>query len=126
MSFFDDHDPFEDIVNQFFGGNNIRRRPVRKLRESEEESSEFIEEKNNVYFITELPGYNEEDIEIKLKDDFMVITAKTNKESQNQDYMAQKHKEGITLREKIPEGIKNKDFKKTFRNGILEVTFNKK
>ncbi len=123
MSF--NNDPFEDMINQFFG-NSTRVRKSRVKREIEEEqNTQFIEEENYVYLIIELPGYTEKDINISVDDDTINVSAKT-KQVVAQDYLAQKQKEGITIEQIIPENIKTKNFKKTFRNGILEVTFEKR
>lgn len=128
MSFFDDedNDPFEDIVNSFFGRPQARnaRRVIR--RDKEEEESQSIEEEKDIYFIMELSGYKEEDIQVKVKDNSLIISARTSNDSSQKDYMASKHKEGITIQRAIPNNIKNKNFSKTFKNGVLEVVFYKK
>ncbi len=124
MSF--NNDPFEDIVNQFFGNSaRVRRSRSKRNVEEEEQNTQFIEEENYVYLIIELPGYSEKDINISIDDDTINVSAKT-KQVVAQDYLAQKQKEGITIEQIIPENIKTKNFKKTFKNGILEVTFEKR
>ncbi len=123
MSF--NNDPFEDIVNQFFGNQVRSRRRTKRAVEEEEQNTQFIEEENCVYLIIELPGYSEKDINLSVDDDTISVSAKT-KQVVAQDYLAQKQREGITIEQIIPENIKTKNFKKTFRNGILEVTFEKR
>ena len=124
MSF--NNDPFEDIVNQFFGNaTRVRRSRTKRNIEEEEQNTQFIEEEDYVYLIIELPGYSEKDINISIDDDTINVSAKT-KQVVAQDYLAQKQKEGITIEQIIPENIKTKNFKKTFKNGILEVTFEKR
>ena len=123
MSF--NNDPFEDIVNQFFGGSQRVRRPrAKRIVDEEDENTQFIEEEDYVYLIIELPGYSEKDINLSTNGDRINISAKT-KQVVGQDYIAQKQKEGITIEQIAPDNIKMKNFKKTFRNGILEVTFEK-
>lgn len=124
MGFFDD-DPFEDIVNQFFGNQRARRR-TRSQNYEEEKNSQFIEEDNYIYVIIELPGYEEKDISISVKENSLIVYAKSSEKSESQDYLAQKHKEGIKMEQQIPNNAISKKFSKTFRNGVLEVTFMKK
>ena len=123
MSF--NNDPFEDIVNQFFGNSARVRRPrAKRIVDEEDQNTQFIEEEDYVYLIIELPGYSEKDINLSTNGDRINISAKT-KQVIAQDYIAQKQKEGITIEQIAPDNIKMKNFKKTFRNGILEVTFEK-
>lgn len=124
MDFFDE-DSFEDIVNRFFGQQPGARRQNRVIREPEEDS-QFIDEKEYLYFIMELPGYEEKDIEIKVKDNIMTITAKASHYQNGNEYMIKKQKEGMTIQRTIPNKVNGKNFKKTFKNGVLEVAFSKK
>ena len=127
MSFFDDDDPFEDIVSQFFGNHpGVRKSRVRRVRDEEEQNTQFIEEDNKIYCITELPGYNEKEIQLEIRDNMLIVSARTINNSEKQSYLAQKHKEGITIQQIIPSKIKTKNFTKTFKNGVLEISFDKK
>ena len=126
MSFFED-DPFEDIVNQFFGNHaRVRRRPRSRITEDEGQNTQFIEEETYIYFIMELPGYSEKDINLSIKDNVLIISAKTSQKSDAQDYLAQKLKEGIIIQQQVPKDVGTKSLSKTFRNGVLEVTFIKR
>ncbi len=122
MSF--NNDPFEDMISQFFGQRGVRKSRAKREIE-EEQNTQFIEEEDYVYLIMELPGYSEKDITISLDEDTISVSAKA-KQIVSQEYLAQKQKEGMTIEQIIPENIKIKNFKKTFRNGILEVTFEKR
>lgn len=114
MSFFDDDnsDPFEEIVNQFFGG---KRRPIRKTRSftENEENTDTVEEKDYIYRIIEIPGYQKEDLKVEVKNDILIITIskKDRKEEMQKD---------------IPNNAIKKKFNYTYTNGILEVKFSKK
>lgn len=123
-----DNDPFEDIVKQFFGNSATvrRRRSVDRIRDEEEQNTQFIEDEEYIYFIMDLPGYAEKDIRISVKENILLVSAKASQKPETQDYLAQKHREGITTQQQIPYNIKNKNFSKTFRNGVLEITFIKK
>lgn len=135
MSAFDDdifHDPFEDIVRNFFGG----QRRIRKQRsdfiegEEEERTIDLVEDKNYIYLIFEFPGYNEKDITISVNERELNITASKSKEksgSENvQEYLKEKLYEGITIRKVLPKQVDPKNFKSVIKNGILEVIFSKK
>ncbi len=126
MSFFND-DPFEDIVNQFFGNHSgTKRRSRVRLKDDEEQNTQFIEEENYVYYIIELPGYQEKDIKVGIQENTLVVSAQAVNNSETQNYLAQKHQEGITIQQVIPAYVKTKNFSKTFKNGVLEVTFAKR
>lgn len=125
MNFEDD--PFEDIVNQFFGNSErIRRSRIKRFVDEEDQNSQFIEEDNYIYLIVELPGYSEKEISVSIKGDRIVISAKSSQRIEAQDYLEQKRREGIMIEQILPDNIKTKNFTKTFRNGVLEVTFEKR
>jgi HSP20 family molecular chaperone IbpA len=122
---FDNDDPFEDIVNQFFGNTRkVRRSRIRNI-DDEKQNTQFIEDEENIYLIIETPGYSEKDINITIQENRIKIVAKT-KQIDSQDYLTQKLKEGTFIEQILPDNIKTKNFKKTFKNGILEVMFEKR
>lgn len=112
MSFFDDTDPFEDIVNQFFGN---RRRISRgyKTQEENEENTYTIEEKDYIYIIIEVPGYQKEDIKVDANE--RVLRIKVNKKKSQEE-----------IQKEIPQRASPKKFSYTYTNGILEVKFARK
>ncbi len=104
MSF--NNDPFEDIVNQFFGNTGrVRRSRVKRITEEEEQNTQFIEDEDFVYLIIELPGYSEKDINVSVNEDRINISARA-KQIVAQDYLAQKQKEGINIEQIAPEKMK--------------------
>lgn len=113
MSFFDDNDPFEDIVNQFFGNRNARVRRNYKSKEETDESTYEIEEENYIYLIIELPGLQKEDIKIYVNEEILEIRISKNKSIEE-------------IQRKIPSNASTRKFNYTYTNGILEVKFNKK
>lgn len=113
MSFFDDNDPFEDIVNQFFGARNTRVKRNYRNREESDESTYEIEEKDCIYLIIEIPGLQKEDIKLRLNEDLLEIKIKKNNGSDE-------------IQRKIPFKASRKKFDYTYTNGILEVKFFKK
>jgi HSP20 family molecular chaperone IbpA len=128
MSFFDD-DPFEDLFRDFFAGrsNGIKQRAVIR-GEEEDRVVDFVETKDSVYLIFELPGYREEDVNISIKGrELHIKAAKKDCDVQNvQDYLSQKLCHGIFIKKVLPQFINPKRPSYTIRNGILEITFNKK
>lgn len=122
--FDDDFDEFNSVVRSFFG------EPARRSRKykSQEEDSEigFIETPEKVYLIFEMPGFSEKDILIKLKDRSIEVQAKKHHLSHVKDYLAHKLEGGIIISRTLPSSLNQKNFTHTFKNGILEVSFNKK
>lgn len=129
MSFFDDEsDPFDDIVREFFGERKPRTRSAGNVvrGEKEERIVDYIEEKDYVYFVFEIPGYSKEDIEVELNDNILEVNASKKKLENVQDYLTSKLKKGAYFKKTIPEKIKVKNFEWTFNNGILEVKLKRK
>ena len=130
MTFFDDNDPFENIVREFFGGRTSRigGDNYEEIIESEKEERviDFIQDENYIYLIFELPGYNEKDISISIKGKELEIIAKKRKMGEVQNYLIQKLNDGLFIKKNLPNFIKTKNFKHTVKNGVLEIVFVKK
>ena len=128
MNFFDDEDPFRDIVREFFGTDTAVKRFRNQVIKGEEEERviDFIEDKNKIYLIFELPGYNEKDISIIIKGKELNIKITKKSNEQIQDYLIQKLNQGGFIKKILPKFINHKKFDYTMRNGILEISFNKK
>lgn len=126
--------PFDEIVREFFGGNPNKR--IRKSRfeetdkdsEGEEESrrSDSLDLGEKIAFIFELPGYDERDLKLEVKDRTLIIEVKKKSECKMQDYLSKKLCKGESIKKTLQPYIDFKDFKYSFKNGILEVIFNKK
>ncbi len=129
MSLFDD-DPFEEIVREFFGGDQrqINRQQDFIQGEEDERNIDFIEDNNHLYLIFELFGYNEKDIIINVKgQELEIIARKDNCDTEKiQDYLIKKLCNGIAIKKILPKFVSSKNFKYTIRNGILEVIFSKR
>ncbi len=119
---------FDSIVRSFFGNNGRRQTRRVSSEKSEEEESElgFIENKDSVFLILEFPGYSEDEVEVELNDRMIEIKAKKVGGEEMQEYFKNKFKQGIFVSRKLPEFVNSKNFGHTFKNGILEVRFNKK
>lgn len=128
MSFLDDDNGFDDIVNQFFGGN-ARRKPSRSRQyrsESEERTIDFIENDDNIYVIFELSGYDEDDISVKVDGKVLEVSAKKKITDEVKDYLAPKLSSGVVYQKSLPESVVAKDFDYSVKNGVLEIKFRRK
>ena len=118
------NDPFEDIINEFFG--NRSRRPNRVVTsEQEERIIDFIEDSKNIYIVFEIPGYNEEDVNIKLQGNKIEVIGKKKNLQRVQSYLQRKLQQGIRISKNLPEVTKKKKYSYSVKNGILEVKFKK-
>ena len=120
-------DPFDSIVREFFGGAPVRRgRRTIINGEEEDRTIDFIEDNNYVYSIFELPGFEERDINVSIRGKELQIVAKKIPSEEVQAYLAQKLSRGISITKTLPNFVSTKKHKITMKNGILEITFNKK
>lgn len=123
MGFFDE-DPFEDFVHEFFSQPGVRRK--RESVSDEEDRIMHLIESDAIIFLTvELPGFEEDDIEVSVNDRSLAIEARTKKEKGMRDYLSQKLAQGIHIRKVLPTDVNAKKARHTFRNGILEISFAK-
>jgi len=137
MGFFEDNDPFESIVREFFGHSpstraSAGRKHSETIIQGEEEDRiiDFVEDENSIYLVFELPGYNEKDVSVTIKGKDLEIRVAKNNEScyaeKAQEYLIQKLCQGIFIKKTLPKFIQPKGFKHTMKNGILEIIFSKK
>lgn len=124
--FFDD--PFEDLVNQFIRGARGSRGFQNRKEISEDENGdiEVIGFQDKIFIILELPGYDEKDVDIEFKGKTLIVTAKKKEECKMQDYLSRKLCTGEQFKKTLPDFINLKNFKSSFKNGVLELVFNKK
>lgn len=130
MSFFDD-DPFEDIINEFFGrparSNSIRHSQDQFIEgEQEDRNIDFVEDDNTLYLVFELPGYSEKDVVVGISNKQLKITAKKSTPDNVQPYLQPKLSKGISIAKSIPNFVNPNKFTKTMKNGILEIKLPKK
>ena len=127
MNWFDD-DPFEDIFKEFFGESSKTKNYRDRILENEEDERfiDYAEDEKNVYFIFELPGYNENDVSVIVKDGKINVKVQKKDTGDVQAYLNEKLVRGVSIIKKLPQFIKTKNFSQTMKNGILEVTFIKK
>lgn len=110
---------FNGDKNSFFGksDNNLMKTDVK--------------EKDNSYEVTmDLPGYQKEDLNAKLKDGYLTINAKreTNSDEKDQEgnYIRRERFSGQCSRTfYVGDSVKQEDIKAKFENGILTLDFPK-
>ncbi|MBU0760787.1 MAG: Hsp20 family protein [Nanoarchaeota archaeon] len=128
MSFFDD-DPFESIVKEFFGNSSARRKQQREdfiQGEDEDRVIDFVQDKEKLYLVFELPGYSEKEVAIVVSNKELNITAKKIKLEGIQSYLSKKLTRGVRIKKILPGFVNLKNFSHTMKNGVLEIVFNKK
>ena len=126
MNFFND-DPFESIAREFFGQSPSRRYENNEIIRGEEEERiiDFLETPKKVFLIFEIPGYDKEDVIVNVdKKQIEILVKKKNMENV-QTYLSQKLKQGVYFKKLIPQTANSKKFNYTFKNGVLEVVFDK-
>ncbi len=128
MNFFNNNDPFEKIIREVFGQNPSREEYKEEIIQGEEEDRliDFIEYRNKIYLIFELPGFDKEDILVSIKGRELEIKTKKIIKENTQNYLSQKLKKEILIRKNLPKIINSKKFSYNVKNGILEITFDKK
>jgi HSP20 family protein len=98
------------IVEPF---GNIKKTPKGpKVEEEREPITDVFDEKEEVRVYAEMPGVNEEDIKLGLKEDILDISA----QSRDRKY----HKEVL-----LPTKVKAETISSSYKNGILEVRIKK-
>ena len=122
------NDPFDSIMREFFGEPARGRRREEKVIEGEEEERviDFIEGKDKVYVIFELAGYSDKDVMVSVGNGKIEVIAKKRESEGIQAYLSMKLKKGVNIKKSLPSFINTKRFERTFKNGILEVSFDKK
>ena len=92
---------------------NIKKTPEGpKVDEEREPITDIFDEKKEIVVIAEMPGIEESDLKIKLKEDMLEISAA----SKNRTY----HKEIL-----LPLKVSNQNLRHKFTNGILEIRIKK-
>ncbi|MEK6824308.1 MAG: Hsp20/alpha crystallin family protein [Nanoarchaeota archaeon] len=123
MGFFDDD--INDIFSEFFSQPMRKRTYVRQSSEEDERVMDFIEADEHVFFIIELPGYEKEDVIIKVEGRIIQIQAKKRALDDAKEYLAEKLAQGLKYKRTLPEGIAVKKYAESMKNGILELIFDK-
>ena len=98
------------IVESF---GNIKKTPKGpKVEEEREPITDVFDEKDEIKIYAEMPGVNQEDIKLDLKEDILNISV----QSGDRKY----HKEAL-----LPAKVKAETLTSTYKNGVLEIRIQK-
>ena len=98
------------IIKEF---GNIRREAGRpKIAEEREPLVDVLEDERTITVVAEVPGVNKEDIDIRIKDKTLIISAQSGD---------RKYYKEIEL----PAKVKPETAKASYKNGVLEVRLEK-
>ena len=114
-----------DLFDDFFRGDDFFTRREQSLMKTD------IKEKGDNYIIEmDLPGYEKENINLELKDGYLTISAKVEKNNSSDENERYVHKErfyGECSRSfYVGDDVKEEDIKAEFKNGILNIEVPKK
>lgn len=89
----------------------------------------IYEDKNKYHLEAELPGLNQEDIEVSVDGNILCIKGKREQESEenSRDYYTHEFSHNSFIRSvSLPQNIDASDIEAKFKDGILKVEVNKK
>ena len=114
-----------DLFDDFFRGDDFFSRREQSLMKTD------IRERDDKYIIEmDLPGYEKENINIELKEGYLTVSAKVERENDSSEKERYLHKErffGECSRNfYVGEDMSEEDIHAEFKNGILKVTIPKK
>ncbi len=114
-----------DLFDDFFGERELFPR-----RESSIMKTDIKEKKDKYVIEVDLPGYEKENINLTLKDGYLEVSAKVEKEESNDENEKFIHKErfyGHCSRNfYVGDQITEEDIHAEFKNGTLKVSIPKK
>lgn len=113
-----------DLFDDFFGDDFFTKRPSNLMKTD-------IREKKDKYVIdVDLPGFEKENINISLNNGYLEISAKVERENNNDDeerYVRQERFYGACSRNfYVGDDITEEDISAEFKNGILKIEVPKK
>ena len=115
-----------DLFRDFFEGDDFF--PVR--REHSIMKADIKEKKDKYIIEVDLPGYEKENINLQLKNNYLIVTAEVDKEDNNEEDGEFVHKEryyGHCSRSfYVGDQIKEDEISAEFKNGTLKICVPKK
>ncbi len=113
-----------DLFNDFFGGDDFFTRRENAIMKTD------IKELNDKFIIEiDLPGYEKDNIDLKLKDGYLEVSAKVEKEENNEDerFVHKERYVGHCSRSfYVGDRITEEDIHAEFKNGTLKLCVPKK
>lgn len=115
-----------DLLSDIFGEDDFFSR-----RESAIMKTDIKEKKDRYIIEMDLPGYEKENINLELKEGYLEVSAKVEKEQNEEDkhdrYIHKERFYGHCSRNfYVGEDIKEEDIFAEFKNGTLKITIPKK
>ncbi len=109
-----------DLFDDFFRGDEFFTKRERNLMKTD-----IKELKDKYVFEVDLPGFDKENIQLSLKDGYLEISAKTEREEKNEDEEKYLHSErfyGECSRSfYVGDNVTEEDIDAEFKNGILRI-----
>lgn len=90
---------------------------------------DVLDGKNNIRILAEIPGLNKEDIQVSVDGDILTIHGEKKKEEEKKEegYVRTERTYGAFYRAMtLPKGIDTASVKANYKNGVLELTLDKK
>ena len=133
------HDEMDKLFNFSWGDF-----PLRAVKESFAPAVDMWEDGNNVYLEADLPGFEQKDVSVKVKDQALVISAKKEEEKQENLPAGSPHGEAVGKAGKknyhyyerfsgnfyravgLPADVNTNKVTANYKNGVLNVTLPKK
>lgn len=114
---------FHSVFDDFFDDSFMNQNTLSTMRTD-------IVEKDNQYLLSmELPGYQKEDIQMELKDGYLLISASQNKNTEEKDeagrVIRRERYSGSCSRQFYVGDVHQEDIKASFENGELKIIFPK-
>lgn len=113
--------PRKSFFDEVFNDDNLISRKDAKIMKTD------IEKKDNNYIFTvDVPGFEKENINIELENGYLIVSAKTNKEINNDEkdgnYIYKERYSGECSRSfYVGDNISEEDVKASFKNGVLTI-----
>ena len=119
------YQPFRNMLDSFFKDNEF----MPSFQDSNFKMPVDIYEKDGVVTIDfELPGLDKKDINIELEGNNLTVSGKVQKDNEvkEENFYRRERSYGEFSRSfTLPDGIKEKDLKASYKNGVLKVSFPK-
>ena len=117
------YDILDDIFDDEFFNIKSSKNEIMK--------TDIKEHKDHYEMITDLPGFEKDDIKVSVENGYLTVSAKVNNENEN------KENHGRIVRKEryygecqrsfyIGDGIKENDIKAAYNNGVLKISIPKK
>jgi HSP20 family protein len=120
-------DTLRDEINSLFEGT---RQIFPWSREDiSAPSVDVWEDDKTVYVEADLPGFEQKDIDLKLRDDNLTLSAKREsaKEEKEKNYYRSERRRGTVYRQiELPSSVDNSKLKARFKDGVLHVSLPKR